>query len=490
MRAAPILAIALGSVSACNLDATSVGDLPGATDGSATAGTSPDPTDTTGANPDPTGSTGTGDDTSHCVDPLPAFPGAEGFGAMTPAGRGGAVLLVTNLEDDGPGSLRAALSASGPRTVVFRTGGTIVLQSGLLITEPYVSILGQTAPGDGIEIRADPSAFTESSLRISTHNVVVRHLRLRPGPSTEPSCCRQALSIGGGAHDVVVDHVSLGWTSDELLSSWYDAHDVTIQWSLFAHALVNSSHTDGPNGRAVALGADIQDHSFHHNLLAHNLLSNPELGSTWETTFDLVNNVIYDYGDAGTQFLGVIRANLVGNAFLPGSATNRNRREAMAFAEARVWVRDNRGPFRPDDSVDDWETVGDGVNGGVILPPDRRAEAPFAAPAISTQPVDDATEAVLAGAGATSPLRDPVDTQIVEDARSGTGSPVDTVDQAGGWIDRDPGTPPPDRDADGIPDGWEEAHGLNADNPADATQLDPQTCYTWIEVYAAELAGD
>lgn len=475
---------ALELVLSCQLDPTSVGDLPDTTGdpdaGSATAGSD------SGA-----GSSGDADSEggSGCVEPLPAFPGAEGFGSTTAGGRRGRVLLVTNLADDGPGSFRAALAESGPRMVVFRTGGTIVLRAGLYVTEPYVTVLGQTAPGDGIELRADPDAFTESALRVSTHDVVIRHIRSRPGPSTEPSCCRQALSIGGGAHDVVIDHVSLGWSTDELLSSWYDARDVTIQWSVFAHALVDANHIDGPNGRAIALGADIRNHSFHHNLIAHNILSNPELASTWDTTFDLVNNVIYDYGQIGAQFSGPIRGNLIGNTFLPGPSSVLTRRGATVYDTAQVWVADNRSPTRPGDATDEWEVLGDGSALDAIAPAEHRAGARFDAPPVTTEPVDAARQTVLASAGATRPARDAVDIAVVDEARTGGGGLIDTVDGAGGWLVRDPGTPPVDRDDDGIPDGWERDHGLDPDDPTDSSAVDPQSCYTWIEVYAAELAG-
>lgn len=170
---------------------------------------------------------------------VPAFPGAEGFGANSVGGRGGRVIEVTNLDDSGPGSLRAAIEADRPRTVVFRVGGTIELQSGLEITNPFITIAGQTAPGGGITLRNDPSN-ADTSLKIETHDVVIRYIRSRPGPSTELHGTLDAITIGnqeGGTYNVIVDHSSFSWATDEVVNSWYDAHDITIQWSIVSEGL-------------------------------------------------------------------------------------------------------------------------------------------------------------------------------------------------------------------------------------------------------------
>ena len=139
----------------------------------------------------------------------PAFPGAEGFGARTPGGRGGKVLLVRNLNDDGPGSFREAVTAKGPRTVVFRVGGLITLKSPVKITEPFLTVAGQTAPGDGICIRG-------SEVSIATHDVIVRYMRFRPGDISGGEV--DALNIVGDSRDVIVDHCSATWSIDEDLS--------------------------------------------------------------------------------------------------------------------------------------------------------------------------------------------------------------------------------------------------------------------------------
>ncbi len=162
---------------------------------------------------------------------LPAFRGAEGFGATTPGGRGGRVLRVTTLADSGPGSLRAALGTRGPRIVVFAVSGVIDDERPLCIEEPFVTVAGQTAPGDGITLAGE-------ELRIQAHDVVLRHLRVRTGDARTPHDGwdnRDAVNFGhprreGDTHDVVLDHCSFSWAVDETLTVWYRSHDIRTAW--------------------------------------------------------------------------------------------------------------------------------------------------------------------------------------------------------------------------------------------------------------------
>ena len=178
-----------------------------------------------------------------CRPEPPAFPGAHGQGASSRGGRGGAVIFVDSLADSGPGTLRAALEAAGPRTVIFRVGGTITLQSPLVITNPFVTVAGQTAPGGGIQLRNDPvapyglAADSFTSLVIAASDVVIRFLRIRPGPLQPNRACRgpnavshpqglktcvdagdiQAIELEPSAERVMLDHLSLAWASDEIV---------------------------------------------------------------------------------------------------------------------------------------------------------------------------------------------------------------------------------------------------------------------------------
>ena len=197
---------------------------------------------------------------------LPAFPGAEGFGAMASGGRGGVVLQVTNLNDSGPGSLRAAILASGPRIVVFRVGGTIELLTRIDISNPDITIAGQTAPGGGITLKNHPSN-TRSPLKVETDNVILRYIRSRPGPSDLPSATLDALTIEG--HRVIIDHCSLSWATDEVLNTWLDSSEITIQWTIIAEGLEDSNHPDGPHSRGALLGDHSTRVSVHHCLFAH-----------------------------------------------------------------------------------------------------------------------------------------------------------------------------------------------------------------------------
>ena len=183
----------------------------------------------------------------------PAFPGAEGFGASTPGGRGGRVIEVTNLNDNGPGSLRACIAAIGPRICVFRVAGTIEVESRLDVWNPYLTIAGQTAPGGGITLKNAP-ANAQAPLGILTHDVIIRYIRSRSGPSQEPSSNVDAITIvhladdehpDEGVYNIVIDHASFSWATDEVVNIGADAHDITIQRSIISEGLHCSNHPEG-----------------------------------------------------------------------------------------------------------------------------------------------------------------------------------------------------------------------------------------------------
>ena len=195
---------------------------------------------------------------------LPAFPGAEGFGAGAKGGRGGKVFVVTTLEDYPggkkkavAGSLRAACEAKGPRTIVFDVAGTIVLEKALRISEPYITIAGQTAPGGGICLR-------NYGLDIRTHDVVIRYLRVRPGDTMKKET--DSIAISSGSRDVIIDHCSASWSIDETLSvSGPGITNVTVQWCIISESLNDSFHKKGLHGYGslVRTNGNI---SFHQQL--------------------------------------------------------------------------------------------------------------------------------------------------------------------------------------------------------------------------------
>lgn len=186
-----------------------------------------------------------------------AFPTAEGYGKYTVGGRGGTVYEVTNLNDSGVGSLRAAVEASGPRTVVFRVSGTINLTKNLQINNPNITIAGQTAPGDGICLKKYP-------LIIAANQVIIRYLRVRLGGESGDDS--DAVS-GRFVSNVILDHISASWSVDETMSV-YHCENITIQWCLIAESMYNSNHVKGAHGFAGIWGSN--NSSYHHNLLAHN----------------------------------------------------------------------------------------------------------------------------------------------------------------------------------------------------------------------------
>lgn len=221
---------------------------------------------------------------------LRAFPGAEGFGAYTPGGRGGKAWIVTTLEDyDGKeppfrGSLREALRAKGPRTIVFGISGTIHLKKRLRIEEPYLTIAGQSAPGDGI-------CLADQGTSVVTHDVIIRHLRFRHGDASGDES--DSLWFRNAAN-VIVDHCSMSWGLDENCSFTKSTRDVTAQWCIISEGLNPKHHG---YGSLIAPGADCRM-SFHHNLYADNFGRCPRVGSRGmiQFLFDYRNNVNFNWG--------------------------------------------------------------------------------------------------------------------------------------------------------------------------------------------------
>jgi pectate lyase len=425
------------------------------------------------------------------AEPVKAFPTAEGFGAGSVGGRGGRVLEVTNLNDHGPGSLRAALEASGPRTVVFRVAGTIEVDSGIDIQDPFITIAGQTAPGDGITIKGSPST-SDAPLGIHTHDVIVRYLRVRAGPTDRPSVMRSAIRIekagGTEVHDVILDHVSVSWGVDDNITVIDGARDITVQWSVVSEALYDSTHPEGPHSMGVALSGKIfntqqrsRDISLHHDLFAFDNERNPRIVTAG--TVDVVNDVIYDWGTVGATVNDdwtTVPVNFVGNTFKAGRDTRGYEITGENLVNGlSLYVSGNVGPHR---TVDQPERA--------ILHPDVRVSAVGSrnpAPRVCTTDASTAYEQVLEHAGA-SLVRDQVDRRVIASVRDGTGRIIDDPSQVGGWPTLSSGTPLPDADNDGMDDGWEAAHGLDP-SLEDGATVSPNG-YTWLENFLNELAGD
>lgn len=364
-------------------------------------------------------------------DSLPAFPGAEGFGATTPGGRGGRVVEVSTLDDDGPGSLRSVIDLEGARTVVFRVGGTIELSSPLQIKHPFITIAGQTAPGGGITLRNGPQNLY-APLQIKTHDVVLRYIRSRPGPSGVPPAEQDGTNVDAltiadlqsDVHHVVVDHCSFSWSVDEVVT---------------------------------ATG-----------------------------TVDLVNNVMLVPRTIAVVIdgeLGPCHVNLVGNHVLaPNGDGIVYGARVLGHSPVSLFVQGNRGPFRTDDAQPESLFVAPQNDSRNRLVAQR---AP--APAITTTSAEDATAQVLTTAGCTVPIRDAVDERVVADVIARRTRIISDPAEVGGWPNLPSAQPAVDSDHDGMPDEWEHRHGLAADDPSDATRDADGDGYTNVEAFLNQL---
>ncbi len=236
---------------------------------------------------------------------LAVFPGAEGFGTETPAGRGGRILRVTSLADDGPGTLRAAIETPGSRVIVFETSGVISLSRDLKLTEPFVTVAGQTAPAPGITL-------VGAGIEITTHDVLIQHLRIRPGDKKDGSKPgnRDAISIVGDdrrgreVFGVVIDHCSLSWSIDETLSALSaGVRDVTISNNLFSEALDDSIHPEGPHSKALLVGNDARRVSIIRNVFAHNEDRNPFMKGNTSTLIANTSSTTTDAGPSASTMI-------------------------------------------------------------------------------------------------------------------------------------------------------------------------------------------
>lgn len=432
---------------------------------------------------------------------IAAFPGAEGFGSAAIGGRGGRVIEVTNLNDSGSGSLRAAVGAEGKRIVIFRVAGTIELESSLIITSPYITIAGQTAPGEGITLRG-MSSQVEALINIQTHDVLVRFLKLRAGP---PSAGDGMMIMADDAHDtynVVIDHNSMSWAVNRNLATWYDVHDISIQWNIFSEGLDCSIHPKGCHSKGVLLGGYASDEdkdepgagniSFHHNLMAHNGERNPLVSTSGVT--DVVNNVAYNafgsFSHVDFQHqLTVIPVNYVGNYFKAGANTDPGKYGVdVASPEifgAQIYIQGNIDGHRQNDAQPDIDMVDPAARPYIISA--RNAAAP-----VTSTSAMEAFDRVLADAGAQAGLacdgtifarRDAIDARIVSEVRDGTGGIIDDPSEVGGWLNIPPAEACEDSDHDGMPQLWEQKFGFNPADPSDGSTDADGDGYTNVEEF-------
>lgn len=411
-----------------------------------------------------------------------AFPGAEGFGKYTTGGRGGTVYVVTNLNDDGPGSLREAVKKKGPRIIVFSVSGYIDLKEPLYINNPDVTIAGQTAPGDGITLRHYP-------LKISADNVIIRYLRFRLGD--ESGTEDDAIS-GTRQRNIIIDHCSMSWATDEC-ASFYGNENFTLQWCIISESLNSSVHAKGDHGYGGIWGG--KRASFHYNLIANHNSRLPRFSgsatvpNTPDELVDFRNNVIYNWMNNNTYGGEKGRYNIVNNYYKPGPATKSSRKEQILDPTkpyGKFFVQGN--------VLEGYNQVSQDNRLGITVNPDSvLVNQPFSVEKTAEQTAQGSYELVLRGAGA-SLKRDVVDARIIEEVKTGTASYgknkngiIDSQNDVGGWPEMMLAVAPKDSDGDGMPDEWEIRNKLNPKSAADASQHTLSKSYTNIEVYINSL---
>lgn len=461
---------------------------------------------------------------------IPAFPGAEGGGAYSFGGRGGKVIVVTSLADSGPGTLREACEQGGARIVVFNVAGIIRLKTPLIIRAPYITIAGQSAPGDGVCVAGE-------SVWINTHDVIIRFMRFRRG---ETWVGRRDDAIGGNPiGNIMVDHVSASWGLDENMSMYRHMYNdstgkameeklgtvnITIQNSIFSEALDTWNHAFGST-----LGGE--NCTFMRNLWADNAGRNPSIG--WNGVFNFANNVVFNWVHRSTDG-GDYKAmyNIINNYYKPGPLTPKDspvgyriikpesgRSKLPYVVFGRLHVAGNIVEGNERVTKDNWDggVQIEGKDGNEMSLETAKTyfakmkyDKPLPMAKISILPTKEAYNYVLDNVGATLPKRDPVDTRVIEQVRTGKINylkdvklpetqfehrrlPIDSykqgiitdISQVGGYPEYK-GTPYKDSDKDGMPDEWEKKNGLNPNDPSDASKY-ADNSYTNIENYLNSL---
>lgn len=469
--------------------------------------------------------TGSGLQQVPAAGPLAAFPGAEGGGAGSVGGRGGTVMEVTNLNDSGAGSFRACAEASGPRTCVFRVGGTIQVLGQISISSPYLTVAGQTAPGGGI-LFSGTQMPAGSMFFITTHDVTIRYIRIRvgvgPGHSGGPSNGVAGIAMmNAPVYNVVIDHVSESWWDNKpfIIYTNYPAgtiHNVTIQWTMNNEGLAPDASRPGSQSVCGGSGAfssalinsAFTDIDYHHNLFSDCSHRNLE---TAQVTMHEVNDIHYNWSFFATQYGGSQSSDVIGNKYKAGPATgapymcNGNPCEililpyngATTASTPSVYLFGNVGPNQPNPLGNQWQMAQQetcyqcGPAGPVPSSWQRSTPLPAEQIPIVADDVNNLENVLLPTVGASQRLdcngnwvsnRDAVDIRLINQYNSGTGAIISSETQVGGFPTIAPGTACVDSDHDGIPDAWEIAHGLNPNDPTDAQKTAPNG-YTYLENY-------
>ncbi len=473
-----------------------------------------------------------------------AFPTAEGYGANSVGGRGGRIIKVTNLNDSGPGSLRAALQATGPRIVVFTVSGTIYLTDDIVLTSAnsFLTVAGQTSPG-GIQIRGGPAGAGLSRsivLYDGIHDVIIRYLRVRPGgphPATGISYSDAqgniildgGTTVNGPVTNIIVDHSSFQWSTGKTIQNYNWVTNTTWQWNIIASGVpqpLGCAPDDCGNSFGALFGGDLngdlQTSSIHHNLFVHFGGRVPLVQRSGTT--DFVNNVIYNWGTncplctpayngSNGAYFGRFEVNttavvnMVNNHYIAGPNTDPAPNQTFIIGNGgasrerggtKIYVSGNwSSQTCPSGCAggNDWnlgwldEDIGYlPCATGTSCETKYKVTTPFSSPTVVTTPTANLKSVVTATVGAYKPSRDSVDATTINDVNNRSGN-IANIRNGGPWPTLTGGAAPVDTDGDGIPDSWEIAHGLNPNDPSDGPRIAPNG-YTNVENYLNELAGD
>ena len=442
-----------------------------------------------------------------------AFPGAEGGGMYVTGGRGGQVIHVTNTNDSGTGSLRAALTASGSRIVVFDVAGTIALNSAIQIKNGNLTVAGQTAPGDGICIK-------NYTINVAADNVIIRYLHFRLGDEGPNAGDGEDCIWGRYQKNIIIDHCSMSWSIDEC-ASFYANENFTMQWCILTESMNNSAHSKGAHGYGGTWGG--KNASFHHNLLSNHHSRNPRIdhpeiypksGDSFDWSkrgnVDLRNLVIYNWGDNSSYGGEGGKFNFVNCWYQPGPDSKdrhyfvdayknytRSDKTVIEYGYPVLHLSGNLHTKYSDISASNasgiyWHNGGSsaiqGTPHGIAGP---SGESTYT----TTHTVEAGKEAVLAYAGDRL-HRDAVDERAVNGVKNNTGKIIDTPVDVGGWPEYKASPEQlarmTDTDGDGIPDWFEEQFGLNKEKAADgnAVWLDKNGRYTNLEMYLHYLVKE
>lgn len=421
-----------------------------------------------------------------------AFPGAEGFGRFAKGGRDGDVYHVTSLEDSGPGTLREGVkTAKGPRTIVFDRSGTIELKSQLKIEKSYLTIAGQTAPGEGITIKDHTLCFRNVS------HVIMRYVRIRLGDKNkDPGDGPDAINTEDVDH-MIFDHITSTWGID-------GNHDLrrgrnfTLQWSIYAEALNLSLHKKGEHAMLASFRDLTGGISIHHNLFASSRDRHPTLAGSPRTQPDAIadfrNNVIYNL--SGATNLGNCQINVINNYYRPGPNTPAGNHPLATKTEKKeqlkVFLNGNYFEGSPSYTNDNWAAVDfnrwiKNTYQQTSLAEIRvNKEFDVGANKPTTESPEAAYDQILKSAGA-SHVRDAADRRIVEGVIQRTNRLINSQDDVGGWPALESAPAPKDTDQDGMPDEWELKNGLNPNDPNDRNGDRNNDGYTNLEDYLNSL---